>query len=60
MAEHTPGPWRAIGGYVYSDGSDYPVAEVGKYPIAENARFIASAPDLLEQRTTNCWPRLSR
>ena len=45
--EPTHGPWTSIGEYIYSSGSNFPVAEAKAYPRSENARFIAASPDML-------------
>jgi hypothetical protein len=72
---HTPGPWRVRGGaasvYAYdivgpkgedigyanpTDGAD----EATVYPVAENARLMAAAPDLLAalKALTDSYTRL--
>lgn len=58
MAQHTPGPWRAIRGdsvvsIVAADGSDIAATNTKAYwqrhddQDKANARLIAAAPDLL-------------
>ena len=52
MAEHTPGPWKAIGGEVLSPGLGAPnIAQMdtlAENPVREaNACLVAAAPDLL-------------
>ena len=55
MTEHTPGPWTVgtVSSRYVIAGSGFYVARAtgrGKEQDYANARFIASAPDTLEQR----------
>ncbi len=54
--EHTPGPWQVHEGYIYTADPERallaqvhnPGSKQTDYPIVENARLMAAAPDLLE------------
>lgn len=54
--KHTPGPWDCIGGAVYANDGQTPIAYMdrvsgnGTSPVErdQNAHLIAAAPELLE------------
>jgi hypothetical protein len=56
MSAHTPGPWQANGSHIYTADSERallaqvfnPGSKASDYPLVENARLIAAAPELLE------------
>ena len=52
--QHTPGPWKVDGTYIYEVGQDKIIAEVetynnGELPYEANARLMAAAPELFEK-----------
>jgi hypothetical protein len=56
MSKHTPGPWQVNGSHIYTADPERallaqvfnPGSKASDYPLVENARLIAAAPDLLE------------
>ncbi len=56
MSKHTPGPWQANGSHIYTADPERallaqvinPGSKASDYPLVENARLIAAAPELLE------------
>jgi len=54
MIQHTPGPWKGDGSYVYApDGAiiaivQNPGSRESDYPLVANRDLIAAAPELLK------------
>ena len=46
MTDRIQESWTAVGTFVYAGLGESPIAEAWKYPAKENARFIATAPDM--------------
>ena len=56
MSKFTPGPWQINGSHIYTADPERallaqvfnPGERVSDYPLVENARLIAAAPELYE------------
>lgn len=55
MSKHTPGPWQVHCSHIYTADPERallaqvfnPGSKASDYPLVENARLIAAAPELL-------------